>query len=247
MRVPRSTVALAVAGVALGLTACTASKAATPAAPSVADPASRTISANALGKATGTPDLLTITIGVQTQASRAAAALADNNSRATAVIANLKAGGVADKDVQTSQLAISPTYGGGPNPTITGYQVSDLVTAKLRNLSGAGTLIDDAASAAGDAARVDGISFSIADDSALLASARADAVRQAVARVKTMADAAGVTLGDIRSITDQSAQQPVLSNQFAAGSASSEGAAPVPIQPGTEDLTVDVTVVYDIV
>ena len=239
---------LAVAAVTVG--ACGTGHVSTP-APAAAGAAStsalRVITATATGKAEGTPDLLTITIGVQTQAARAAAALQDNNTKAAAVIAKLESGGVAAKDVQTSQLSVNPVYS-GTNSVITGYQVSDLVTAKLRKLDGAGTVIDDAAGVAGDSARIDGISFSINDDSVLLAQARADAVRQAQARAKAMADAAGVTLGPLRSISDTSVQAPAplafADNALRAGA--SAGSSPVPVQPGTQALSVDVQVVYDI-
>lgn len=219
-------------------TACAEGNTSTP-------PAARTITAGAVGKAEGTPDLLTITIGVQTQAPKATAALAGNNAKAAAVIARLEAGGVADRDIQTAQLSVSPTYSGGPTPTITGYQVSDLVTAKLRHLGAAGAVIDDAAAVAGNDARVEGISFSIADDSSLLATARANAVEQAVGRAKTMARAAGVRLGRLRSISDVSVQRP---QPFATGAAAAASSGPdaVPIQPGTEELSVEVAVIYDI-
>lgn len=207
----------------------------------------RTISATAVGTADGTPDLLTITIGVQTQAPSAKQALADNNTKARAVIDRLKAAGVADADVQTSQLNVSPVYTGTTTPTITAYQVSDLVTAKLRNLAGAGAVIDDAAGAAGNAARVEGIVFSIADDSALASAARAAAVRLAHARAKVMADAAGVQLGPLRSITDVALNQQPYPVRMAFDSAAAGGLSPsVPIQPGSEQLRVQVEVVYDI-
>ena len=204
--------------------------------------ARRTITSNAIGAAEGTPDLLTITIGVQTKAANASKALADNNTKAAAVIARLKAGGVAEKDIQTAQLSVNPTY--GPTSVITGYEVSNLVTAKLRQLAAAGTVIDDAATVAGNDARVEGISFSIDDDSSLLSQARANAVVQAIARAKTMARAAGVSLGRIRSITDVAVQapQPFELRDSAAAAAGSS----VPIQAGTQKLSVEVAVVYDI-
>jgi uncharacterized protein YggE len=203
----------------------------------------RTISASAEGKADGTPDLLTLTIGVQTQAPRAAAALADNNTRAAALIAKLKSEGVTDKDVQTSELSVGPTYSSDKTPVINGYQVSDTVTAKLRKLDVAGQVIDAAAGAGGDATRVQNISFSIDDDSALLVHARTDAVHQATTRAKAMADAAGVKLGQIRSVSDVD----VSSSAFPrAAVATGALASSVPLQPGSQQLTVDVEVVWDI-
>jgi len=210
----------------------------------------RTVTASAVGQADGSPDLLTVSLGVQTQARSAQAALADNATKANALIAKLKADGVADKDIQTSQLQVSPQYAGGGGPTppvITGYMVTNLVTAKLRKLDRAGTLIDDAVATAGNDARVNSLGYSIDDDSALLIAARADAVRQAQARAKAMAQAAGANLGAVRAITDTTAPQ--VQPMYAAGMPAAAGsgqAMSTPLQPGTQRLQVQVTVVYDL-
>jgi len=256
-RVPSHLVAagLVTAGALTVLTACSGSApsagraaASSPGAAGspVGQATGRTITATGTGRAEGSPDLLTVTIGVQTNGATAQGTLADNNAKAQALIAKLKADGVADKDLQTSQLQVSPNYAlPTPNsqPRILGYAVTDLVTAKLRDLAKAGTLIDNAVASAGDAARVDGISYSIDDASALLAAARADAVRQAQARAKTMADAAGVGVGQVRTITDLT-QSP--SPMYSAAPAASAGSSAVPLQAGTEQLSVQVSVVVDI-
>ena len=214
----------------------------------------RTVTATAEGHAEGAPDLLTASLGVQTQAHSAQAALSDNSAKAQALISKLKADGVADADIQTSQLQISPQYGGsspGFPPTIEGYVVTNMVTAKLRKLDRAGAAIDDAVAAAGNDVRVNSIGYSIDDNSALLAAARADAVHQAQARAKAMAQAAGVTLGPVRAISDASAPQyrPVYgfaTPAMATGGVASGSAQSAPVQPGTERLTVEVVVVYDL-
>lgn len=216
----------------------------------VAVPLGRTVTASAEGRAEGAPDLLTVSLGVQTRNHTAQGALADNSTKAQALIAKLKGDGVADKDIQTAQLQVSPEYtGGGPGvaPTVTGYVVNNVVTAKLRKLDRAGSLIDDAVGAAGNDARVNTIGYSIDDDGALLASARADAVRQAQVRARAMAQAAGVTLGAVRAITDVSPPQIQPMYLGAAGGAAgvTSNAAP-PLQPGTQRLTVSVVVVFDL-
>jgi len=210
----------------------------------------RTITASGDGLASGTPDLLTVSLGVQTNGPTAQQALATNNTEAQALIAKLKGDGVGAADIQTSQLQVNPDYSQptpGSPPRVVGYTVVDMVTAKLRQLGRSGALIDDAVAAAGTDAQVSSIAYSIDNASGLLAAARADAVRQAATRAQAMAAAAGVTLGRVRTITDMT--QPVITPQLnqASGSAGGSGAAPpVPFQPGTEQLAVQVTVVYDI-
>ena len=202
------------------------------------------VSSQGTGKVTAPPDLLTLVIGVETRAASSEAALRDNANRANALIDTLKRHGIAAKDLTTSQLSISPTYDTN-GQRITGYQVSNLVTAKDHDLQGAGALIDAAAGAAGDAVRIQQIAFGFDDDSALLAQARADAVRRAHDQADQMAKAAGVKLGRVRSISEGSEVSP--GPRYSLGAANAPGnAAPTPIEPGTQQLTVTVTAVYDI-
>ncbi|MFD4180428.1 SIMPL domain-containing protein [Rhodococcus sp. NPDC058514] len=199
------------------------------------------ISTQGTGKVSGTPDTLTVMLGVQTQARDAAGALAENAEKANALIDTLKGKGVRAEDIQTSGLSVQPTY--DPNSsTITGYQVTNQVTATVHDVGAAGGLIDAAAAAAGDAVRVQQTSFSIADDSDLREQARADAVRQAQAQASQIAEAAGVELGKVRSITEVPAAGPTPYPYPGAAL----DRAPTPIEPGGQELTVTVAVVYDI-
>jgi uncharacterized protein len=196
------------------------------------------ITTRGVGTVAGTPDTLTVVLGVQTRASSAADALADNNTRATGLLDVLRGRGVADRDLRTSGLSISPTF--DTDGRITGYEVANEVTATLRDVAGAGALIDAAAQAAGDAVRVQQISFGIDDDARPRAEARADAVRQAVTQARQLADAAEVGLGPILSITEVTdALPPVPAARMDAGAQ-----AAVPIEPGTQDVSVSVEVVH---
>ena len=197
------------------------------------------ITTRGLGTVTRTPDTVTIVIGVQTRAQSAKAALDANTDKATALINVLKSKGVTPADLQTSQLSVNPTSDSATG-RITGYEVTNQVTAKLHDIGAAGGLIDAAGDVAGDAVRLQQLSFSIGDDNAARAQARANAVREAQAHAKQMADGAGVRLGQIRSITEVPASPPGPLGRDAAA------AAPVPIEPGTQDLTVMVEVVYAI-
>ncbi len=204
----------------------------------------RTITATGSGTVSGTPDTLTVQLGVQTRAATASAALNQNNTAAASLIAKLKSSGVAEKDLRTSSLSVYATYSDNGS-TVTGYEVSNMVTATLHDVSKAGALIDAAQSAAGNGIRVDGISFSFADDSSLRAKARADAVKQALTQAKQLADAAGVTVGQVMSISESggSAPMPMYAMPSAAGAADS---AATPVLPGSADLTVTVQVVVAI-
>jgi uncharacterized protein len=193
------------------------------------------------------PDLLTVVMGVQTMAAAAAAALADNNTKSQRLLAQLRTSGVADRDLQTSQLSVNPTY--DPKGKINGYQVTNLVTAKLRQLDKAGGLIDSAAAAVGDAVRIQSLAFSVDQTSATFEKARAAAVKDATTRAKTIAKAAGVRLGRIRTITDdtQPAPPPLTFGVGAAASTGTGAAAPaIAIAPGTQQVTSNVTVIYEL-
>ncbi|MGW4481055.1 SIMPL domain-containing protein [Rhodococcus triatomae] len=199
------------------------------------------ISTQAVGTVTAAPDTATVVLGVQTQDSTAEAALSANSERATALIDSLKAKGVAAEDIATSGLSVNPNYGIS-STDITGYQVTNMVTATVHDISGAGELIDAAAAAAGDAVRVQSLTFSIDDDSELRAQARAKAVQQAKTQAGQIADAAGVSLGEVRSITEVAGDTPAP----VPGRVMSDQASATPVEPGTQDLTVTVSVVYDI-
>jgi len=196
------------------------------------------ITSQGIGEVIGTPDVVTISLGVQTDASTASVALADNSTRAAAVIKVIKASGVADTDLHTSQLSINQTS--DKDGKVTGFQVSNMVTAKLHSIFAAGPLID----AAGNAIRVQQLSFSIDDESTLIASASADAVKKAQTQAEQLAKAAGVTLGKIKSIIENpTADQNLGNKQFYAAAAFPAAA---PIESGSQRLNVTFQVVYEI-
>jgi hypothetical protein len=192
------------------------------------------------GKVTGNPDTATLVLGVQTQAPSAQSALDANNGKANAVIAMLKGRGVKPEDIRTSELSINPSYGN--NGKINGYQVSNQVTVTLHDIPSAGRIIDAAAEAAGDSIRVQQLSFSIADDSALRDQAREAAAKQAKAKAEKMAEALGVSLGPLLSATE-SFSSPPMPIPYGAQARMDVGSAP-PIEPGTQQLSITVEAVY---
>ena len=121
------------------------------------------LSVSAEGKSEARPDMATISLGVATEGQTAAAALAENARRMTALTQALRRAGVAERDIQTSNVSVYPqqVYGEGQAPRITGYQANNTVTAKVRNIDNTGRVIDAAVGAGGNT--VNGVSFSHAD------------------------------------------------------------------------------------
>jgi uncharacterized protein len=199
------------------------------------------ITVTGTGMVTGTPNQLTLTMGVQVNGASVDSALQQANQAETRVTAALRALGVAAADIQTSGLYIQPNYGSSAQ-TPNGYGVSESLTATLVNIATAGTQIQAAVRAGGNATTVDGVSLDLTDTSGLLATARARAVADARAKAAQYAQALGQQLGPVVSISDQtqapSGPVPLAANA-AAGRASS-----VPISPGSQQLSISVTVVY---
>jgi uncharacterized protein YggE len=250
------------AGVAVAVAAiagCSGTSGRKPTPVSVAAPASATgavtptaptITASGQGQASGPPDMLTVTIGVQTNGPTAHGVLATNNTEAAALIAKVESDGVQAKDIQTTQLSLNPVYANpAPNepPRLTGYAADDTVTISIHQLDRAGAILDDAVSAGGSDTQIQAASYSVQNTGPLIAAAHADAVAKAVAEAKAMAAAAGVTLGPLRAITDVTQPQVVPYNgAMSAAAASPTGAPPVPVQAGTENVTAQVSVSYDV-
>jgi uncharacterized protein YggE len=205
----------------------------------------KSITVNGEGKVRVKPDTASLSVGVQATASTATEALNQANTSAAALIAALKAAGVDGNDIATSGLSIYPQYSSGN--TITGYQASNNVSVTVRDIAKTGPVIDAAAVAAGDNITIGGVSFSVDDTEALIGAARADAINNARKRAGEYADAAGVSVGGVLQISEVSVSNPVpLYYERAAAADSSAAGAPTPIETGTQDLTVSVTVVYEL-
>lgn len=208
-------------------------------------PDQRAITVRGTGLVEGTPDVLELLLGVDTRGKSAGEALAENSKRTFGVLKVLDDAGVDAKFVQTSNLSISPVYD-DDGEVVIAYAVSNHVVAKLHDLNKAGEVIDAATKAAGDQIIVQGLYFEIDDSSALVAKARADAVKRAKAQAEQLAEAAGVKLGALQSLVEDSTPVGAPIEAEKAAAPSSAGDAAPPIQPGTETLSVDVTLVYAI-
>jgi len=200
------------------------------------------------GRATvaGTPDTLRLDLSVVATAPSVSEALASANRSAAIVQKSLLDSRVLKKDLQTSGLNIQPEYDYTKpgTPRLKDYQVSESVTAKLRDLGRAGDIIGKAVSAGGNAIRVNGISLDLEDTSALVSSARDKAFANAKAKAEQYARAAGRSLGDVVSIAEDVTTPSLNPLQYGSPEASARDTASVPIQPGSQNVSVSVTVVF---
>ena len=190
------------------------------------------------------PDQAQLSAGVLTDGKTAASALAANSRAMNEVFAAIRKLGVPEKFIRTSNFSISPQYAPYRNDNtdaqhIVGYQVSNQVTVILDDVSKVGPALDALVSSGANQA--DSVGFGMRDDKALLEQARADAVKDAVARAQTLAKAAGVRLGPILSIREDSGgyARPVMAM-------AEMRAAPTPIAPGEQNISSGVTMSWEI-
>ncbi len=198
------------------------------------------ITVTGTGMVSGTPNQLTLDMGVQVNGASVDSALQQASQAVDQVTAALRASGVAASDIQTSGLYIQPNYESG-SQSPSSYGASESLTATLVSIGTAGSQIGAAVHAGGNAATVDGISLNLTDTSTLLATARARAVADARTKAAQYAQALGQQLGPVISISDQT-QTPTVA--VPAGAQAGSANSSVPISPGSQQLSVSVTVVY---
>ena len=205
---------------------------------SVGVPGMRQVSVVGHGEVKGRPDTATVQIGVENEAATAKEALAQNTAQAQAIQQKLKELGVDEKDLQTSNFGVNPTYG-ADGRQVTGYHVSNSVTVTIRDLDQAGALLDQVVQAGANS--IYGISFSVADPQKLMEQARQQAVADAKARATQLAGAGGAAVGDVLVISEN-VNAPVPLPMAARAPEMSQAA--VPVQPGEQTFSVDVQVTY---
>jgi uncharacterized protein YggE len=198
---------------------------------------------SATGKTSRVPDVATIRAGVVTQSATAAAALSDNATRMARVLAALKKAGVADRDVQTSNIALQPQYRYAQNepPVITDYQASNNVSVRFRDIAKSGTILD--ALVREGANQIDGPNLSIDKPEAAEDEARTDAVAKARARAELYAKAAGLRVERIVSISEGGGYSPPpMPMMMMSARAAAAPEADSKIAAGEQDVVVTVNV-----
>jgi uncharacterized protein YggE len=199
------------------------------------------------GKVTVTPDVATIQLGVQAQAATVTAAQAQAAEAMNSLIAALKANGVADKDIKTVYFSVQQVTKWDPatqQQINDGYMVVNTVSAKVRDVTKAGTVLDSAVAAGGDYVRVNSITFSVDDPILKYDEAREKAVADAKDKAKSLAELAGVTLGSVIYITE-SINSPGFPPIYRLGEKAAADAT-TSISPGETDIIINVQMVYAI-
>lgn len=240
----RSMILAAIAATALGGAALAPMAGAQSASDAVqAQPApqiARTITVNGSGRSAAAADLAVLTLSVSTDGATPREALDKNNAAMQSVIDALKSLGYGVTDIQTSGLGLNPTYDtSGPVSKLIGYQASNGVTLKVKDISRLGEILDLAVNAGAN--RIDGLSFDIANKDAALAEARIAAIKDARAKAELMAGALGATIGRPVTVSESwSSNQPVAMQTMNAAAAS------VPIATGQVGLEAQVSVVFEL-
>ncbi len=216
------------------------------AAPAAAPAGSPGVEVVGTGKVAGTPDVLRLDLSVSTTRPTATDALAATSSATTAVLGALKAHGVAGKDLKTAGLSLQPNYDyTALGSVLRGYTGSEDISVTLRNLRTAGAVITAATRAGGNAARVQSIALDLEGDSALLAKARDAAIADARTKAQSYAKATGRTLGKVVVISENTTPaDPIALNKEAFRSDTPAQTPSVPVQAGSQQVSVNVRVVW---
>jgi uncharacterized protein YggE len=200
--------------------------------------AERGITVTGEGHIEARPDMAIINAGVTAQGKTARAASEADNKAMTAVLASLGQGGIAAKDIQTSQFEIHPTYETHGHATrISSFQASNQVSVRLRDVDKVADVLDRVISAGAN--QISGIQFVVSDRSKRLDQARFRAVQDARRKAEILANAAGVGIGRAIMISEDGAASPRPVMLRAA-------AMPPPVAVGEQILRVSVSVTFEL-
>lgn len=208
------------------------------------DLSKRTITVLGEGSVTAKPDIARINLGVEIVSQTLADAMKQNTTRTTAVIAKLKSLGVADKDIQTTNLSVNVerNFEKGSLGPITGYRVANTVVAVIRELNKISDLLDQAIQAGAN--NIYGISFNIENSTKQEAEARAKAVADAQARADDIAKLNGVQRGDLIFLSEGSSPTTFSSSAAPVALGLGGGGGGPPVEPGSLEIRVRVQITY---
>jgi uncharacterized protein YggE len=227
-----------IATLAFGLSACAPTS-------TSSEVAARTLSVNGTGTVYLVPDIAYINIGVHTEEPEIGQAVDTNNQKSQAVITAIKTLGVEDKDIQTNNFSVTNSIIYDPvsgQQTGTTYVVDNTVVITMRNLAKLSDLLDAAIQAGAN--NINSVSFDVADRTSAIQEARLLALEKAHTLASELADGAGVTLGAVQTLS----YYDYLPSPYygRGGEGASTGASTAPINPGQMQLSVDVSIVYEI-
>lgn len=210
------------------------------------------LTVTAEGTTTRAPDMATFSAGVTTQGTSASEAMAANSAQMNRVIAALRKAGIADRDIQTSNLSLNPVYAQpkrlpdgnyeDPPQRIVGYQAGNTVSVRQRKIADMGKVIDALVTAGAN--QVNGPNFMLSEPAAAQDEARVSAIKQARGRADLYAKAAGLRVVRIVSISESGGYAPPAPVMYMA-KAAMDSAAP-PVAAGELEMQVNVTVQFDL-
>ena len=208
----------------------------------------RTINVSGEGRVAVKPDLALLRLGAGARGATVAEAMAQTDQAIQAMVGSFRSNGIDERDIQTAYLSVSPVITGPPQPggepTVVGYQASQQLTVKVRDLSKLSKVLGDAAGAAGDRFQMQGVQFTLTDPTAPQSQAREQALLKAKAKAEEFAQLAGLTLGPQIAI-NEGAVPPSFAPVQAGGGGG--GPAPAPVigfYPGEQEFVVTVQVSY---
>lgn len=196
----------------------------------------------------GAPDIANVGTGVQTRAQTAQAAMQDNATKTTALIAALTKAGIAKADIQTSGINLNAQYdysnrdGQPSGPRFIGYEASNQLSVKLRDIKKVGTLLDTMVAAG--ATNINGPSFSIENPAPMLVQARGQAMKDAKAQADFYAQAAGYRSARLVSISEGNSGGNPPMPMMAVARFKADAAPVTPVEPGQVSASVTLTVQY---
>ncbi len=201
---------------------------------------------NVTGEVTRVPDLAIITAGVVSRASTATAALQDNVRRMDRVIAVLKAAGIADRDIQTSSVSLSPEYRYPENqsPQLTGYTASNQVATRFRDIRNSGRILD--ALVREGANQISGPNMTVEHPETALDEARANAIAAGRARAELYARSLGMRVVRVVSVSESGGSYPVPPPMPMYARAEASGAPATRIEPGEQKLQINLAMVFEL-
>ena len=202
---------------------------------------------NATGEVSRVPDLAIISAGVQTLQPTATGAIEENAARMERVRAALKRAGIADRDIQTSTISLNPEYRYAENqpPRLTGYRASNNVNVKFRDLKRTGAILD--ALVAEGANQLNGPSLTIDKPESAYDEARVKAIAAGQARAELYARALGKRIVRILSVSESGAfVPPPMPYAMRDGAQAASAVAKTEIDPGTQELSVSVSMSFEL-
>jgi uncharacterized protein len=211
-------------------------------------PRATLLSVNAYGMVEAQPDMATINVGVIAEGTSAEGARAENARRMTALVQALRRAGIAERDIQTSYVRVNPRYQHRSDlpPLIRGYEAQNTVRARVRDIDATGRVIDATVQAGGN--QVNGVSFGFQEPEVHVDRARRDAIAVARRRADLYADALGLRVVRVISVSEAGAARPASLDQDEIVVTASRvgGGASTPIAPGELETRASVSVSYEL-